>query len=74
VGFNYANIYFDYAYDSGDAVAENITHFFTISYWWDAPRPPQEIKPVKSVSKAKKKAAPKKYKRTFRSTLNSAEQ
>ncbi|GBR74122.1 hypothetical protein NO1_1351 [Candidatus Termititenax aidoneus] len=74
VGFNFANFYFDYAYDSGDAVAENITHFFTISYWWDAPPPPETktIKGVEGVSKAKKNT--KKYKRTFRSTLNSSEQ
>ncbi|MDR1324291.1 MAG: hypothetical protein LBK68_07645 [Candidatus Margulisbacteria bacterium] len=75
LGFNYANVYFDYAYNSSDAVAENITHFFTVSYWCDPPRPPQvtKTKEVKKAAKAKKSAPPKKYKRTFRSTLNSAE-
>ncbi|MDR1453945.1 MAG: hypothetical protein LBJ25_08250 [Candidatus Margulisbacteria bacterium] len=76
VGFNYANIYFDYAYNSGDTVAENITHFFTVSYWWDEPQPPQaakkEIQKAKPVKKAEKKPAKKTPKRTFRSTLNSA--
>ncbi|MDR2428521.1 MAG: hypothetical protein LBD62_01790 [Candidatus Margulisbacteria bacterium] len=75
VGFNYANVYFDYAYNSGDDVAESITHFFTLSYWWDTPQPPPEIKPNKSAASVKvikKKTAQKKYKRTFRATLNSA--
>jgi hypothetical protein len=68
VGFNYAGVYFDYAYNSGDDVAENITHFFTVSYWWAEPRPLQETnKEIKKTSKAKKKP-----KRTFRSTLDSA--
>jgi len=32
VGFNWNNFYFDYAYNPGDDIAENITHFFTIAY------------------------------------------
>ncbi|MDR2428783.1 MAG: hypothetical protein LBD62_03145 [Candidatus Margulisbacteria bacterium] len=71
LGFNFANIYLDYAYNSGDNVAGNITHFFTLSYWWDAPRPPETKKEIKNV-KAKKKVTKKKPKRTFRSTLDSA--
>jgi hypothetical protein len=36
-GINWNGIYFDYAYNSGDDIAENITHFFTISYRFAPP-------------------------------------
>jgi hypothetical protein len=40
VGFNWQNIYIDYAYNPGDDLAENITHFFTLAYRFSAPPPP----------------------------------
>ncbi|MDR1324214.1 MAG: S-layer homology domain-containing protein [Candidatus Margulisbacteria bacterium] len=39
-GINWNGIYFDYAYNSGDDIAENITHFFTISYRFAPPEKP----------------------------------
>jgi hypothetical protein len=41
IGFNWHNIFIDYAYNPGDDLAENITHFFTLSY-----RFPEKAEPV----------------------------
>ena len=37
LGFNWHNIYIDYAYNPGEDIAENITHFFTLSYRFSKP-------------------------------------
>ncbi|GBR76738.1 hypothetical protein NO2_1236 [Candidatus Termititenax persephonae] len=69
LGFNYANIYVDYAYNSGTDLAENLTHFFTVAYRWAEPKTPPEVT-------SKKPSPPKppiKYKQTFRSTLGDTE-
>ncbi|GBR74974.1 putative surface protein [Candidatus Termititenax aidoneus] len=39
-GVNWNGIYFDYAFNPGDDIAENITHFFTISYRFAVPEKP----------------------------------
>jgi hypothetical protein len=39
-GVNWQGFYFDYAYNPGDDLAENLTHFFTISYRFAAPEKP----------------------------------
>jgi hypothetical protein len=38
-GVNWNGIYFDYAFNPGDDIAENITHFFTLSYRFAAEKP-----------------------------------
>ena len=43
VGFNWHNIYIDYAYNPGDELADNLTHFFTLSYRFaEQPKPEPE--------------------------------
>ena len=42
VGFNWLGFYFDYAYNPGDDIADNITHFFTIAYRFGEKKKPAE--------------------------------
>jgi hypothetical protein len=37
VGFNWLGLYFDYAYNPGDDIAANVTHFFTLAYRFSLP-------------------------------------
>ncbi|MDR1452769.1 MAG: S-layer homology domain-containing protein [Candidatus Margulisbacteria bacterium] len=60
-GVNWNGIYFDYAFNPGDDIAETITHFFTLSYRFAAEKPatPElEVIPEPVVSRA----APLRYK------------
>jgi hypothetical protein len=61
LGFNLWGFYFDYAYNPGDDMVENFTHFFTISY-----RFPERAKKTPPRPVMEKPAAPKKRSRFFR--------
>ncbi|GBR76314.1 putative surface protein [Candidatus Termititenax persephonae] len=39
-GLNWQGVYFDYAYNPGDDIAANLTHFFTLSYRFSTPEMP----------------------------------
>jgi hypothetical protein len=61
LGFNLWGFYFDYAYNPGDNIAENFTHFFTLSY-----RFPERAKEAPPRPVVEKPAAPQKRSRFFR--------
>ncbi|MDR2431608.1 MAG: S-layer homology domain-containing protein [Candidatus Margulisbacteria bacterium] len=46
LGFNWHNFYFDYAYNPGDDIAANVTHFFTAAYRFDTPTKPALVEPA----------------------------
>ena len=45
LGFNWQNISIDYAYNPGDLLADNLTHFFTLSYRFSVPAKPKPPEP-----------------------------
>ncbi|MDR1113555.1 MAG: S-layer homology domain-containing protein [Candidatus Margulisbacteria bacterium] len=61
LGFNLWGFYFDYAYNPGDDMAENFTHFFTASY-----RFPERAKKTPPRPVVEKPTPPQKRQRFFR--------
>ncbi|GBR74080.1 hypothetical protein NO1_1313 [Candidatus Termititenax aidoneus] len=61
LGFNLWGFYFDYAYNPGDDMAENFTHFFTLSY-----RFPERVKKIPPRPVVEKPAPPQNRQRFFR--------
>jgi hypothetical protein len=68
LGFRLYNMSFDYAYDPGEEIAENVTHFFTLGYIFPAGQKKQEQKQAEDTANSvtesnDEDSSPKNYRR-----------